>query len=563
MSTVPLSPAATGLEANPSRPGPELARAFPAAPSRWSSVALVLVVAGWGLRLAQYISNRSFFLDEAALTVPIRERGWLDLFTRPLEADQTAPPGFLLLQKAVLTFVGGSEHELRLFPLLAALVSVPLFVLLARRFFRGGALVVPVAVFALSVPLIYYSADAKPYSYDLLASVVLLGLAARVANEAATAHDGLRLGGAAAFIALFSQPALLVTGALGFGLLVWGLGRRGIKWFRVVAIAGITSLVGVVPAIVFALRSLTHSGREYMQMYWASGFLPLYPRNIEEWLWLPRAVLRLGRDPLGSAMPITLALLIVAGFIVTARRDRLLFVLAGGPLVAALLASALRQYPFGAEHPNLPEGRVLIYLVPSLLLLIGSSLVPVFGWVRRPTIRAVLVLVLVGPVLLRAVVQVPVEREELRPILEYVREHRRPGEALYVYYGARHAFSYYAPRLVLEAQPLHLGTCARTHPERYLSDVTSLARHASAWVVLAHPMALEDSLILSLLDRRGARRDSVSAPGARAVFYDLRSTPRSTGPIPADLAPRLRAPWKEIACGGLYADMVRYPPARG
>src|SRR4051812_831306 len=142
-------------------------------------IARALMAVGIFLRLARYLANRSLWLDEVLLTRNILDRSFAGLL-QPLDLNQGAPVGFLMLQKLAVTLLGPSEFALRLVPLIAGLAAVPLFWFLARRM-----LDLPIAVFALALftvcePLIYYSSEAKQYALDVTLALAILLAAARL-----------------------------------------------------------------------------------------------------------------------------------------------------------------------------------------------------------------------------------------------------------------------------------------------------------------------------------------------------------------------------------------------
>jgi predicted membrane-bound mannosyltransferase len=79
---------------------------------------ICLLFIGIILRIWQYAANRSLWLDEAALALNIVNRSFIGLLL-PLDNNQQAPLGFLIIQKAFTIVLGNSEYSLRLFPLLA------------------------------------------------------------------------------------------------------------------------------------------------------------------------------------------------------------------------------------------------------------------------------------------------------------------------------------------------------------------------------------------------------------------------------------------------------------
>jgi len=190
-----------------------------ALPRSWSArerrLAFLLLLAGAVLRLLQYLSNRSLWLDEAALARNILDRSAWRLVSTPLDYVQTAPPGFLLAEKLVTTLAGGSEYALRFIPLVLGLISLPLFLAVARRLLPPPATLVALAMFAFSGRLIYYASEVKQYGPDVTVALLLvwLVLIARERGFSPRLTAGLALAGAVA--PWLSQPALFVLAAAG------------------------------------------------------------------------------------------------------------------------------------------------------------------------------------------------------------------------------------------------------------------------------------------------------------------------------------------------------------
>src|SRR5512134_330155 len=148
-----MNPATT---ANPLKKNPDWER---------RAVAALLLV-GMVLRLRQYLTSRSLWVDEAMLALNVVNRSLAGL-VQPLDYDQGAPLGFLLVEKLVQLLLGKHELVLRLFPLLAGLLSLGLFALLLRRMeMRGAGGLTALALFALNPRLIYYSSEVKQYILD-------------------------------------------------------------------------------------------------------------------------------------------------------------------------------------------------------------------------------------------------------------------------------------------------------------------------------------------------------------------------------------------------------------
>ena len=135
----------------------------------------VAVAVGCLLRIAQYVLNRSLWMDESYLSLNILHRSFAGLW-RALDYHQGAPIGFLLLEKSAVRLWGGSEYALRLFPLLAGIASVFLFYQLANKVLVARAVPVAVGLFAISPSLVYYSSEVKQYSGDTAIAILLYWL---------------------------------------------------------------------------------------------------------------------------------------------------------------------------------------------------------------------------------------------------------------------------------------------------------------------------------------------------------------------------------------------------
>src|SRR5919108_4459142 len=128
--------------------------------SRENIIIGLILLAGFLLRLRQYLTGRSLWLDEAMLALNIVNHDFGDLF-KPLDYDQGAPIGFILVEKTFSLMFGKNEFSLRLFPFLVGLVSLWLFYLLLKHFTRGPTLWVGLALFAFNPRLVYYSSEVK------------------------------------------------------------------------------------------------------------------------------------------------------------------------------------------------------------------------------------------------------------------------------------------------------------------------------------------------------------------------------------------------------------------
>src|SRR5215475_14295682 len=101
--------------------------AFGSAPHQRTLVARVVMAwlpwlalfLGVGLRVREYLADRSLWIDELMLALGVNHRAVTDLL-RPLDFNQAAPAGFLVLVKSSTALFGNSELGLRLVPFLSS-----------------------------------------------------------------------------------------------------------------------------------------------------------------------------------------------------------------------------------------------------------------------------------------------------------------------------------------------------------------------------------------------------------------------------------------------------------
>jgi hypothetical protein len=335
------------------------------------------LILGFGVacRVAEYLANRSLWLDEASLASNIRRKSLSGLFG-PLFGTQLAPPGFLTVEWAVAHTLGHRDLFLRLLPLACGVASLFLFRRVASRWLDARAALIALGLFAVSDDLIYYSAELKPYSSDVALGLACYLVALEAESRPLTVGRVMAFGAFGASVIWFSYTAVFILAGAGVILLWSAIAER--RWKR----AGALGLLGLVCAVSLAglyevsLNQLEH--RRDMWVFWAFAFPPRPVTSPWDATWAVRRFLYLFVNPLDFGTPFSprlSALVPVAMFLTGSvslfARDKKLFGLLALPALLTLLAAFLRLYPF--------HGRLLLFLVPSLLLLIAEGT----GRVRR------------------------------------------------------------------------------------------------------------------------------------------------------------------------------------
>lgn len=492
-----------------------------------------LVLAGIGLRAWQFGANPSVWLDEVAIARNIFDRQLVPLLTAPLDYGQTAPPGFLIAEKTATLVMGPTDRALRLFPFACAVAAVPLFALLAHQLLRAAPALVALALFVAAFPLTYFTTQAKQYSSDVLVIVILL-LCALQLRSGRSAGQQLGLATTGAILPWFSQPGALTTFAVGAVCLWWTKPRDSAWPRRDIALVVSIWVASAAAAVLWALSIVPEETRDYLQRFWATGFLP---QSLDElvrrrWPWDQiRDVIGIGAGGGGRlavlAYPAPVVYLALAGLGIAAiaKRDRFGAALVAAPVAITLVAAIARQYPF--------SDRLILFLLPCFFLAIGGSV----EWldrlrVPRLAVAAVSLAVVVPAVWPSLRTLPPYHTEPIKAAMLQMEAARHADDPVYVYYGGKIAADIYVSQLGLSPGAFYAGSCHRGDNRGYLEELDTFRGQHRMWLLITHalPSLREREDMLRYLDRIGTRREEISIPSRRvgrpglpaeAFLYDL------------------------------------------
>lgn len=437
---------------------------------------------GLVLRLRQYLSGRSLWLDEAMLALNILQRDFAGLF-QPLDYNQGAPVGFLLATKLFNLTLGRNELALRLLPLLAGLMALGLFYLLLRQVTQQAGLIVALLCFAVNPQLVYYSSELKQYMLDVALTLGLVLVALPAFRSTTTKRSLFWLMLAGSIAVWFSHPAVFVTAGIGMALIVRQWQQRDRAGWRALIGMGAVWLANLAVLYFVNLRQLR--GNSFLTAYWADGFAPVpSPSNLG---WFVTSL----RNSLQTDYEITslwwlAALCLVLGWVGLWRARNPFALITGFTALAAYSASMLRLYPM--------QGRLALFLLPLGLALLGAGLEQVrqlFSGNRLAQSAVTLglaVLALYHPLVHSTADFIkPKLFEHMRPYMDYLSAARREGDALFVSYWAEPAFLYYAPFYKLE-DVTYTTSFAEDYndPQQLLTRLEPLAGKKRVWVLFSH-----------------------------------------------------------------------------
>lgn len=474
-------------------------------------VAILLI--GAAFRLSQYLANRSLWYDEAMLTLNIINRSFSEL-AQPLDYDQGAPLGFLLIEKVLTVLLGNTEYALRIFPLICGLASIWAMYILAKRLFvEHVAVIAAVVLFACTDRLIYYASEVKQYSSDVLICLLLLQVTAHNLDQNPSNQRFVLLAVLGTAGLWISHPALFILAGAVATLGIHFIAGR--DWRSLIKLGYVAAIwcVSVFGLYFISLREL--SANRFMLRFWSFAFMPLPPWR--DWGWFIARLHSVIGEFLGLPTKIIVPLLIVGVISISARRWQygLMLLL---PILLTLIASALRKYPF--------HGRLLLFLVPNILLIIAESIgrmnsafnrLKRLTWMGLPVALGILAWVAVIPAygatrhLWR-----PRLVGEIKPILSYLSHQGRRNDLLYVYWSAVPAFEYYLP--VYRLYHFRIIWATTADKQKALSELHQLRGRGRVWFLLSD---FDESFFPEHLQEIGRPLDQISAERAWLGLYDF------------------------------------------
>lgn len=435
------------------------------------STCAVLVPVALAVALASIdLGGRSLWIDESATFAISSQHGraLLDAMRR----DGGNMLAFYGLEHLLIGWFGRSTVVLRLPSVVAGGVTAGGVTLIGRRLFAELTGTVAGVLTAVSLPLVYWSQDARGYSlmvaFCTLSFLGFVGLAGdgspgRPGRPPAWAFvlytGGLILAIYMSFVAVLIVPAQLLA-------LVWG--HRRLKH---VALALATTAVAGVPLLLLA-----HS-RGAAQLFWLGRPGAAATGEVAE------AITSSGLPPLFHTSALTLPLLagtfvLLLTFALRARGAGVARPLHGERRFAVVLVTGWALLPAmldGLESlvgQSLYEARYLLISAPAFSLAASAALFA--GGLRRSLAWLLLAALLAA----RAVVLAPsygVSPENWRAATEFVLHHEKKGECIAFYpEDGRQAVDYYLlsagarrlPRPVLPDEPWRV---VKPYVERYVT----------------------------------------------------------------------------------------------
>jgi hypothetical protein len=493
------------------------------------------------------LSDHSLWLDEAwvANTVLSGSFDATHLATLPL--------GFAVLVQVAARLVNEGEAVLRLWPFLFWAGGVGASALLARELYgRGLAAWLAALLVGANFTALTFAEILKPYTADMFCGTVILLTAVKAADNMrlrSWAVYGVGLGVAP----LFAFGSVFDGASAALFLLVVAIRRRNTRCLRIwlASHAAVGVLLGTYALMFITPQRLSHYGTlgssQDLLDYWSFGFPPAAGAT-NVLAWYAQQAMDLARflfhqtDQFSKrdyAGAVAFLLIVVVGLMRVVRRhpERLLLLVC--PFGLLVVASFLRVYPFS----GFGGGRLLLGFLPLVCVLAAGGLAQVARLPQTSSLSCLAVLLTLVIPLMQAGMTLELMQDgvvlpgailqETRPLIRSdLLTQARPGDLVYVYYGAVPAFDYYAPQWSQDTSALHgvygeadfdgvhvvFGGSYGQKSEEYgreLLAAVAAAEPTRVWILASHVYPPSDKAALdAALERIGSSTQQWSAPGA-------------------------------------------------
>lgn len=473
---------------------------------------LVFICFGVLLRLKLYLCNRSLWLDEAFLALNIVNRSFLGLL-QPLDYNQVAPIGFLVVEKSLVHFFGNNEYMLRLFPFLCGVTSLFLFYKVAKYYIETKAVPIAIGLFALLPPLIYYSSEVKQYSSDAMLTLLLFVTAIYIQPRKLNILRISLFGFIGAAAIWFSHPSIFILAGIGMSSIILYLIHK--EWSKLLRIS-VVCLIWIASFIILFYVSLSASVHNETQLKDFAALNAFMPFPLKQ-QWLVNAFLSIFSETANLPLAGIAALLFLNGCVTAFLNKKLELFFLILPMFFVLIASGFHKYPF--------TGRLLLFFVPIVVLFIAEGVEQIR--VKAPIAAAIIIGLLFFFPLDNAfkIVTTFVGREEIKPVMDYVKKHKSNGDVLYIYYSSYFAFQYYAEKCGLNKNDYVKGAYSRDKWVNYINDLDKLSGNKRVWILFSHVYTgqgvNEEKFFLYYLDTIGKQLDFFKRQGTAVYLYDL------------------------------------------
>lgn len=344
---------------------------------------ILAVVIIFALILRTYLYKNytaGFYCDECFLVLNIQKLNFIELFF-PLIHSQCCPPLFLSLAKIMYSLKGLNEQYLRLIPYLSSMLSVLAFAFLTCLSLKNKiSILFANILFALSLPLLFYTYIFKHYSFDVLASILVLITVFYMKDKKVSYKNLFFLGliGAIMVFASYTSGFIIISSAFSLCIYKYFLSRK-YHFHKTRLLIFLKSLLyfiipfGTIMLFYLFINCIPAIQNPFLQTFWHINepYEIFIPKSISDISHIFE-FLTLG---INSVNAVIITLLLIISVFYTLFKNKFFFLITITPFVVASILAVLNLYPFAPE-------RVSLYLIPVFHLLVAEAFDCIFKNVK-------------------------------------------------------------------------------------------------------------------------------------------------------------------------------------
>jgi hypothetical protein len=287
---------------------------------------------------------------------------------------------------------------------------------------------------------------------------------------------------------------------------------------RVSTLLFLMSLIWTVTFCFYYFKFIDHHpNRSGMLAYWNTSFMPLNVLDISFWDFcfyktkmVFGALLSFGNFGLAAFLFFIIGLY----KLIRDKKGKVLCLLFL-PTLLQLALSLFKLYPF--------DLRLILYQVGFFIMTVSIGIVYTLNLSVQKTKKNRLALaLLIFPLILLSELakNYPIKVEEIKKSLQYVSDHIKPGEAVYVYYGSIPAFTYYSKTGKIKFKnKIIFGHAYRGNNAQYGEEIK--VTKEKCWLIFSHIYDKESRYITTSLDSVCIRESDYKSDDSEAYLYDL------------------------------------------
>ena len=464
------------------------------------------ILMGGVLIFLQYVQNRGMWLDEILMLEGILDAGYADL-VKPLDNGQMAPLLYVLIIKLISSVFGSYDMILRILPLSTIFLSTILLYRIGKKILVDKTLILfAIALFLLNPMIIYYSSEMKPYSMDILASLLLLYCTQRVVDTSDNWWKFTLIGFALFYVSFI--PVIILPAA---GLLLFIISYKAAKEVKKRALVSFGTWV--IAFISYFLLFLRNNGNQnVMYKYWEGKGLPnaglVAASEYLSWLFdvlngqLIRGILSYENK---IFMRIFLALFFVGFLAALSKRNWKLLIISLIPMGVHITLSLLSIYPFWK--------RLVLFHIPLYILVAVYGWQYILKWLENRQVKLGIYFSFLPAILSIGLVisnfrYIPKQLDYCKTGIQYLNQNIGKGERVYIY-SAEKSYPYYKSTVTFPKRKIHLigsGTAPKYKDIMLMKELELKGEH---WFLFCHGRQRWKKRIRNMLNKEGECIDSV------------------------------------------------------